>query len=439
VYLNDTTPDSKNEKNKVVLTQVYAEQLAQAFSGAPDPATFAATSAHHDDAPVPLPMPEPAKIIFRPAVVDVRRNGQAVLRPDVLVAHQPPPPVPVPGGVRMEELPGEPEPIIPEEWSAPLVNGTYGEYMSMAEPRLGPGQELFGRLCARLNGPCGCERGLGTERVMHAISFVDTTQPMQNFRMRFDAAYDYQSPDRAEYFWARIGGRGPATDPASPAPRVDYQDIRTYMEVGGSKFSIGTDVPIRIVDPDGGYGNTSGLGDINITTKTLFLDGHHWQITNLFRTHIPSGDAARGLGTGHASIEPGFAMRYKYSDYTYFHADLKYWVPLGGDQDFAGEVLNYGFAISHVWRETDSFAVMPTLELRGYSFLDGRETLSIPPAQQFVDVDPEGILLIHPGIRWAWDYGTDCGLREIGLFGGFAATSDSLYEELIRLEFRWSW
>jgi hypothetical protein len=286
---------------------------------------------------------------------------------------------------------------------------------------------------------------------MHAISFVDTTQPMQNFRLRFDAAYDYQSPDRAEYFWAQIGSRGPAPNPNHPdvnpadppiAPTVDYQDIRAYMEVGGDKFSVGTDVPIRIVDPDGGYANTSGLSDINITTKLLFLDGHHWQITNLFRTYIPSGDANRGLGTGHASIEPGFAMRYKYSDYTYFHGDLKYWVPLGGDPEFEGEVLNYGFAMSHVWRETDSYAIMPTIELRGYSFLDGLQTqshLAMAPDPQVVDVDPEGILLVHPGIRWAWDHGTDCGLREVGLFGGFAATSDSLYEELIRLEFRWCW
>jgi hypothetical protein len=439
VYLDDTASENKQAEPEVVLTQVYSEELEQAFSAVPDPASFAATADHGDDAPVPLPVPESDRIVFRPAVIDVSRNGQAVLRPDVLVAHQPPLPVPVPDGATTEELPAEPEAVVPEEWSASIVDGSYTEYMATAEPRLGPGQELFGRMCARLNGPCGCEKGLGTERVMHAISFVDTTQPMQNFRMRFDAAYDYESPDRAEYFWAQIGSRGPAAVPPGPAPSVDYQDIRTYMEVGGDKFSVGTDVPIRIIDPDGGYANTSGLSDVNITTKLLFLDGHFWQITNLFRTHIPSGDANRGLGTGHAAIEPGFAIRYKWSDYTYFHGDLKYWVPLGGDPEFEGEVLNYGIAMSHVWRETDCFAIMPTIELRGYSFLDGLQTESIVTVPQVVDVDPEGILIVHPGIRWAFDHGTDCSLREIGLFGGFAATSDSLYQELLRLEFRWSW
>jgi hypothetical protein len=437
LYLNDTAASKKKSKPEVLLTQVYSEELEQAFSAVPDPAEFEATATYKDAAPVPLPTPETEKIVFRPAVIDVSRNGQAVLRPNVLVS-QPTPPQ-IPEGANIEELPGEPEAIVPEEWSASIIDGSYTDYMATAEPRLGPLQALYGRACARLQGPCGCEKALGTERVMHAISFVDTTQPMNNFRMRFDAAYDWVSPDRAEYFWAQIGGRGPATVPPSPAPNVDYQDIRTYMEIGGDKFSVGTDVPIRIVDPDGGYANTSGLSDINITTKLLFLDGHQWQITNLFRTHIPSGDANRGLGTGHASIEPGFAMRYKYSDYTYFHADLKYWVPLGGDPNFEGEVLNYGFAMSHVWRETDCFAVMPTIEFKGYAFLDGLQTESITTIPQVVDVDPEGILIVHPGIRWAWDHGTDCGLREVGIFGGFAATSDSLYQELLRLEFRWSW
>ena len=441
VYLDEPTTNNKKSNSNVLLTQVHSKELEQAFSAVPDPAKFEARAVYKDESPVPLPTPESEKIVFRPAVIDVSRNGQAVLRPNVLVS-QPTPPQ-VPEGMNIEELPAEPEAIVPEEWSASIVDGSYTDYMATAEPRLGPLQALCGRVCARLRGPCGCEKGLGTERVMQAISFVDTTQPMNNFRMRFDAAYDYQSPDRAEYFWAQIGGRGPVPNPnvpgANPAPSVDYQDIRTYMEIGGDKFSVGTDVPIRLVDPDLGYANTSGLSDINITTKLVFLDGHHWQITNLFRTYIPSGDANRGLGTGHASIEPGFAMRYKYSDYTYFHGDLKYWVPLGGDQEFEGEVLNYGFAMSHVWRETDCFAVMPTIEFKGYAFLDGLQTESIVTIPQVVDVDPEGILIIHPGIRWAWDHGTDCGLREIGVFGGFAATSDSLYQEMLRLEFRWSW
>lgn len=433
--LPQTSEGTSKKKSDILLTQVYSEQLEHALSALPAVDSIEVTADEPAEAPTGFPIPEPAKIVFRPAVVDVNSNGQPVLRPDVYLAGQVTPPPPP--GPAQEELPVTAEPVVPEEWSVPIVDGAYEQYMSHAAPRLGPIQELCCRVGARLHGPVGCEPGLGTERVMHAISFVDTSQPMQNLRFRVDAGYDYQSPDRAEYFWAKINGRGPLVGAGVAAPRVDYQDFRTYMEVGGDKFSVGTDVPIRVLDPDEPFFNTSGIGDVNITTKTLFLDGKFWQLTNLFRTYIPAGDPSKGLGTGHASIEPGFAIRYKYSDYTYFHGDLKYWIPLGGDPEHEGEVLNYGIAMSHVWRETDSTAIMPTIELKAYSFLDGLET-NITGAPEAAP-DPEGILIIHPGIRWAWDHGTDCGLREVGLFSGISLTRDDLYEELIRLEFRWNW
>lgn len=400
--------------------------------------------------PPTTPYPQRPKIYFRPAVPQVNRQGHPILRPEVRVAgRQPAPPTPPTPEVKglaeeipldgAEAIPGAIEtPIIPDSWSAPFVAesgvpcGPGGP-----PPRLGPCQELLCRVRARLNGPCSVEPGIGTERVMHAISFVDTSQPQNNFRLRFDAAYDYQTPDRAEYFWAKIGTpRGPTAPPNLGETDLDYQEVEAFMELGGDKFSVGTSIPILIIDPEN-YANTSGLGDITITTKTVFLDGARWQLTNLFRTYIPSADSKAGLGTGHASIEPGFAWRYKWSDITYLHGDLKYWVPLGGDPVHSGEVLNYGFAISHVWRDSDDFAVMPTLELVAYSFLDGQFTA--PGSTATVEVDPQGILTIHPGVRWVWDKGCDCGVREFGIFGGIAATSDSVYEEIIRAEMRWVW
>ncbi len=103
-----------------------------------------------------------------------------------------------------------------------------------------------------------------------------------------------------------------------------------------------------------------------------------------------------------------------------------------------GEVLTYGIAMSHVWRETDTWAIMPTLEFVGVSFVDGAET--VPGLPLTVDfVDPEGIFSIHPGVRCVWDKGSDCGVQEFGIFTGYGVTSDTLYESLIRAELRWSW
>lgn len=395
------------------------------------------------------PLEERKTIYFRPAVMDVNHQGLPVLRPTVRTASNNFVGASVAESSDMHELPLlESEPTIPETWSAPVVEGgctqcgpTCGPTCQQCSPpRLGPCQELCCRIRARLNGPCSPEPGIGAERVVHAISFIDTTQPQKNFRVRFDAGYDWQAPDRSEYFWAKIGARGPNRPPGAIAERtVDYQDVRFYMEQGGKKFSIGTEIPIRTIDPTV-FDNSGGIGDITITTKTLFLDGRTWQIANLFRTYIPSGDASAGLGTGHASIEPGFAWRCKWSDITYIHGDIKYWVPLGGDPVHEGEVLSYGIGVSHVWRDSDSFAIMPTLELVGYTFLDGELTVpgSVVPMTTTA-VDSDGILNIHPGIRWVWDKGGDCGVKEFGIFGGFAATSDSLYEELLRAEVRYLW
>jgi hypothetical protein len=402
------------------------------------------TPTQPEPAPVTSPFSEREKIYFQPAVVGVNQNGQPVLRPSVRVANQPSAAdaLRVVPASESEVLPPVSPPLetvpIPNEWSAPIVENPYEQYgqpCTTCAPRLGPCQELLCRIRCCLNGPRSPEPGIGTERVMHAISFLDTTQPQNNFRLRFDAAYDYQSPDRAEYFWAKIGGRGPGG--LGGERTVDYQDIRAFMEMGDKKFSLATDLPIRIIDPSV-YANSSGLGDINITTKTVFIDGPQWQIANLLRTYIPSGDTSAGLGTGHASIEPGFAFRYKWSDVTYLHGDLKYWIPLGADQLHGGEVLSYGAGMSHVWRDSDTYAVMPTLELQAFSFLDGQVT---PPglAATPIEVDGQTILNVHPGIRWVWDNGGDCGVREVGLFGGFSMTSNSLYEEMLRLEFRWTW
>ena len=398
--------------------------------------------------PTATAYPEREKIYFRPTVVDVDRNGQPKLRPNVRLAQRYVRTVQTNdagnaeiGDSSVEQLPpGPPEPVIPDQWAAPIVDGPYEEYgvsENCCPPRLGPCQQLWGRVCARLNGPCGCEPGLGPERVMHAVAFVDTTQPQKNFRTRFDAGYDWELPDRSEYFWARINGRGPSG--RGPERNVDFQDIRFYMELGGPKFSVATEVPIRIVDPDV-YENGSGLGDVNITTKLLFIDGQVWQISNLFRTYVPSGNPSAGVGVGHASIEPGFAWRYKWSDVTYIHGDLKYWVPLGGDQLHAGEALIYGFAMSHVWIDADDYAIMPTLELVGYTFLDGEATVAgIGNNTVTAEVDSDGILNFHPGIRWVVDDGGDCGIKEFGVFGGVALTSDHLYRGLLRLEVRYVW
>jgi hypothetical protein len=294
---------------------------------------------------------------------------------------------------------------------------------------------------------------------------------MKNCRVQFDAAWDHEFPDRAEYFWAKMnlltdppftsGGRGPtdrgnleANPPIAPQSRaersVDYQDLRFYIERGTPQFSVGTDIPIRLVDPDI-YHATSGLGDMNVVTKTVILDGRRWQMTQLFRSYFPTGDPRKGVGNGHVSLEPGVAYRYKWSDITYFHGDLKYWFPLGGHPTHSGEILQYGFALSHVLHENDYVAIIPTLEYVGWSIFDGDQTSTIPipvdedgedvdeiPVFPSQSVDGMNIANVYFGTRVVLDKENDCGTRECGISTGFTITDNHWYDSILRVEFRWS-
>jgi hypothetical protein len=404
------------------------------------------------------------KIIFDPIVSGIDSRGRAVLRPDVQVADDlgmpdtgspinqatyviqddlPPPAAP---------YPTETEYPTNEDWTTPVVVGD-------CEPHDGNGYGMNGHwqgLHRHMNGcgGCGgCASGVGAEYVMHAPFFVDTTQPFNNCYVRGDAAADWDFPDRAEYFWARTpGGRGPAdpglSNAVPPVPlnrgetSVDYQDVVFYIEKGAERFSIGTKIPIRAVDPDIRL-NTAGLADMEVISKVVLIDGKCWQLSHIFSTHLPTGSAKRGTGNGHVSLEPGVAVRYKWSDLTYLHGDLTYLFPIAADPDWSGQMLNHGLAISHVWIDTDTYAIIPTLELDAWTVLDGRQTLpgfALNPVtlQRFDEIDTVSMVNIYPGLRWVCDKGCDCGVKEFGISTGVCVTEDSWYEEILRVEFRWS-
>jgi Putative MetA-pathway of phenol degradation len=413
-----------------------------------------------------LPSPDAAgnplgrpKIIFNP-VAGMNGRGQATLKPTVQVtrgevsesyapmrfAQAPegdalPPPErympeegPIGPPAPAEELPVGPS---PDEWTP--MDVPYDEPMTVFEAGK-PFLECYYTVMAHLNGPRSCPPGIGVENVMNAPFWLDTTQPINNCRIRGDAAADWEFPDRIEYFWAKSGPpKGPQLPEARGEPPINYQEVSFYIERGGERFSVGTDIPIRAVDPVIRR-NTTGLADMHITTKTVLLDGKEWQLTQVFHTHVPTGSFRRGTGNGHVSLEPGVAWRYKWSDVTYIHGDLTYWFPIAGDLFHSGQMLNYGIGISHIWIDGDKWALMPTLELNAWTVLDGRQTFPFEvddPADPRGEIDTLSILNIHPGLRWVCDTAGDCGVREFGISSGFTVTEDHWYEEILRLEMRW--
>jgi hypothetical protein len=285
------------------------------------------------------------------------------------------------------------------------------------------------RASVALNRQAGYDVGVGRERLPFALFEIESSQPLNNFRMRFESAQDLEFPDRAEYYWSKIGGKGPGTANRAE-PSVDYQTIRMLLEVGTPRLSVGTEIPLVFIDPTV-YGNTAGLGDLVLTTKTVLIDGGKFQLTQLLKTQMPTGTSKVGRGNGHTSMEPGLIARYKWSEDTLLHGVLDLWFPLGGDPEFSGEVLRYGFGYAEVLYDSDSFAVIPTLELVAWSVLSGQKTGA-------GRIDNENIINLYPGLRLVRDAGSDLGLFELGLNGGVSVTERHWYRGILRLDLRWS-
>lgn len=271
------------------------------------------------------------------------------------------------------------------------------------------------------------DSGLGLLMVANAPIVLDTTQPMQQVRFRTDFGFGLGYPDRSEYFWA-APGRGPGYQ-----GEIDYREFAFMFEVGGDAFSVQTEIPIRGYSPEFGDGHTA-VGDIRITQKTRIVNGNDFQLTQMLRVHTPTGNVKAGAGTGHTSMEPGVLMRYRYNDWTYLHSELKYWIPMGGNPDFSGDVLTYGFGVSTVWYESLTRAVIPTLELSSLNFLTGGKTGTFGPER----VSRDATAALHPGVRFAWDPGGDLGITELGVSAGMAISRDPYHDSLLRFELRFT-
>jgi hypothetical protein len=308
----------------------------------------------------------------------------------------------------------------------PLFSGDPSDLLWMTGEPIVPWDE-FRALGQRPVSPTG-EPGVGRERVMYAPFEIDITQPFGNFLFRTDAVYNLTKPDRSEYFWAKPG-RGPLL----PESGVAYQDFRLRMETGNDVFSLATDVPIVLLNPDVND-NTGGIGDIQLVQKTVLINGKRWQMTQLLRTIFNSGNARKGLGTGHVAMEPGMLFRFKQSELTYWHSELKMLFPIAGDPMYSGPALKWGIGVSHLWYETDTVAYIPTLEFTNIWLLDGQVTPF--PAGPTVDVDGDGIFNLAPGLRIVSDTGGDLGVVELGASAVLAVGSDGWYDALIRLDLR---
>jgi hypothetical protein len=277
--------------------------------------------------------------------------------------------------------------------------------------------------------------------------YIDSALIGNLVRFRFDAAYDDNVPDRAEFFYGKCGCfRVLGADPRAPGPpklekNVDYQDLSAYLELAATERLSGfVEIPVRFLNPEVND-NKTGLADLNAGFKLAVLSAEDQVLTFQLRAYAPTGAPHQGLGTGHTSLEPGLLLFQRLTERLVFEGELRDWIPIGGT-DFSGNVLRYGVGLSYEALRTDRLRVIPVAEFVGWSVLNGKQ-LPIPPntvltpqgfATQVIpaqDASGETIVNAKLGVRVKFGDRSD-------FYAGYgrALTGTVWYKDIVRVEYR---
>lgn len=322
----------------------------------------------------------------------------------------------------------EPAPSDPCDTCDPVFGGVIKQNCPHEVSNWSPLVKFFG-WHQNADPNCGSDIGIGHERVMFAPFEIDASQPTNFLMVRWDSGFGLHTPDRAEYFWS-MPGRGPALSPTYPNT-LNFQELRFINEVGSQVFSVQTEIPLRLLEPDSG-GSSSGIGDMKVATKARLVNGKRWQVTQIMRTYIPIGSAQNGMGTGHVSLEPGALVRYEVKPNTYIHTQVKYWIPIAADVGFASNVLTTGVGVSHVLYETNNFAIIPVVEFVNYDFLSGQKTVN----GVNVYSGGENAYNVVTGARFVIGPKGDLGLFEFGVSNTTGVGKDRYVDDLLRFDFK---
>lgn len=282
--------------------------------------------------------------------------------------------------------------------------------------------------------------GEGFALASSGVGYIDSAIPRTMVRLRYDAAYDNNRPDRAEFFYPKCGcfatlpPTNPAYDPKAPGPplpekKVDYQDYSLYLEGAlNNRFSAFIEAPLRSINPEVNA-NETNIGDTNFGAKYALIADSCQYLTFQFRTFIPTGNASLGLGTNHVSLEPAILFYQQLSDRLRIEAELRDWIPIGGT-DFQGNVIRCGIGASYAVIQTDNVRVAPVLEFVGWTVLNGKQATETGDIQT-----AGGDTIVNGKLGARIDFG-----NHNSFYAGYgrALTGEVWYKDVIRAEYRLS-
>ncbi len=262
-----------------------------------------------------------------------------------------------------------------------------------------------------------------------SVGYIDTALIGNQFRLHYDAAHNDRRPNLAEFFWAQGRPRGPGVP--HPESRVDYQELSAYLEVAVTERLSGfVELPWRFLNPEVNA-NTNGLADLNAGFKWAFVYSSDGVATVQFRTYAPSGDASRGLGSNHVTLEPALLLYKPLTERINFEGELRYWIPIAGT-NFEGNIVRYGVGLTYDLFQTCHLRVVPVAELVGWTVLGGKQGVPHPSGLVSVE-DATGDTVLDAKLGAHLKVGSS-----FDIYAGYGRplTGNRWYENIVRVEFR---
>jgi hypothetical protein len=282
-----------------------------------------------------------------------------------------------------------------------------------------------------------------------AGGYIDTALPLTQYRLRVDTANDNNRPDRADYFYPKCGCfRANGSDPNAPGPgrfpadHVNYEIVSNYLEFAPHpRFSGWVDIPVRWVDiffrdPTAPPEFHAGLSDILFGFKAAIIYRPTQLLTFQLRTYSPTGDASLGLGRNNWNLEPGLLFYQRLTPRLFFEGQIQDFIPIASADDFAGNVLSYGGALSYLAYNRPYFRVLPVAEMLSWTVLSGKDLSDSGP----VNAAGQTIVNAKFGVRFGFGQMTQPNyfINRADLYLGYgrALTGDVWYKNTARAEFR---
>ena len=287
------------------------------------------------------------------------------------------------------------------------------------------------------------------------VGYIEDSTIDDHVRVRFDAGFGSNVPDRAEFFYAQCGCNfAAAPGPGAPGAGDLVTDLR-FQEFhidgqyalkgrrGKNRIALFASVPLRFVQPQAflaqgsphTFTSQSGLSDIRVGVKAAIVNDEDSTLTVMVQGYFKSGDAKKGLGTDHGSIEFALLDRQKISERAQLELEVGDWHPTGGSvapngQSYSGDVFYYGFGPSYEVVRTDRLSLAPIVELVGWHAFGGQEQDS----GTLRSAEGVNIVNLKVGARATID-----ARSSIYIGWGRALSDARWYRSIVRFEYRYGW